>query len=389
MKTDLEKVQEFIFNNEVQTTLSNILNHLMSFNILEITGMGTQEIKHSNILGWFFDAAEHNLEYQILNEFLRKVIQENSELPTILGLQEYLYLAKHKKNITIYREKDNIDLLIVDEANKLVITIENKVYAGERTEETDCDGENLGQLACYEKRINKKYNDDYRKYFIFLTVSLEVAEGGKERWLRAKHQHITDVLNDILKTKNDLGEKTKIIFESYIDLLKRSGIVQDKILQELCKKIWDDDDYRKAFEIILNNKPHRYDDLVSYIKEFKGAKIIDKESHSNIKNIFVQLNNKSPFIYRFMYNIQKSDLGFVVVSSTTGLAYTAMTVNKQKLSMRLTYNKDAEKQFGYYIVSRYLSEYKKFMIEDKDINEEKVHEILKAAQENDIDYLSK
>jgi len=57
--------------------LSNINDNIMDFNILEITGMGAQEIKHSNILGWLFDDCEHNLEYEILDNFLKKVISDN------------------------------------------------------------------------------------------------------------------------------------------------------------------------------------------------------------------------------------------------------------------------------------------------------------------------
>ena len=73
-ETKLESVQKFIFNDEVQSILSKINNNVMDFNILEITGMGNQEIKHSNILGWLFDNSEHNLEYQILDNFLNSWI---------------------------------------------------------------------------------------------------------------------------------------------------------------------------------------------------------------------------------------------------------------------------------------------------------------------------
>ena len=125
--SDTEKtnsVQDFIFDDEVQNILSKINDNVMDFNILEITGMGSQEIKHSNILGWLFDDSEHSLEYQILDNFLKKVIELNSNN----DLQSYLYLSNKKRDITIYREKDNIDLLIVDESNKIVITIENKIH---------------------------------------------------------------------------------------------------------------------------------------------------------------------------------------------------------------------------------------------------------------------
>ena len=141
---ELKIIENFIFDDSVQDTLEKINSSVMNFNILEITGMGSQEIKHSNILGWMFSDSEHNLECKILEGFLKKVIEANEVDETTNFLKHYVYLPNKKRNITIYREKDNIDLLIVDDTNKVVIAIENKVYASERV-----DGEDGGQLQKY------------------------------------------------------------------------------------------------------------------------------------------------------------------------------------------------------------------------------------------------
>ena len=63
MSKEIDSLKEFIFNDEVQKVFEDINNNVLDFNILEITGMGNQEIKHSNILGWLFSDAKHNLEY--------------------------------------------------------------------------------------------------------------------------------------------------------------------------------------------------------------------------------------------------------------------------------------------------------------------------------------
>ena len=261
-------VQDFIFNDDAQHIFSSINDNLMDFNILEITGMGNQEIKHSNILGWLFDDSEHNLEYHILDCFLKKVIEENkkdSDNKPLDNLQSYIYLSEKKKDITIYREKDNIDLLIVDEANKVIITIENKVYASERT-----DGNDGGQLKKYEDTVSEKYNDEYTKYFIFLTIDLEEPSKGNEKWMIANHQMVTDIIEEILKTKIDITMKTTIILESYVDILKRNGIVADEKLEILCKKIWDNPEYKKALEIINNYKPDIFNGISLYLQEKLG-----------------------------------------------------------------------------------------------------------------------
>ena len=143
-----EELENFIFDDNVQDILDKIKNSVMNFNILEITGMGSQEIKHSNILAWMFSNSEHNLEYKILEDFLKKIVEFNEVSEATTFLKHYIYLSEKSKNITIYREKDNIDLLIVDNANKVVIAIENKVYANERS-----DGKYGGQLKNYCKIV--------------------------------------------------------------------------------------------------------------------------------------------------------------------------------------------------------------------------------------------
>ncbi|MBD3842951.1 MAG: PD-(D/E)XK nuclease family protein [Campylobacterales bacterium] len=169
---ELKIIEDFIFDDSVQDTLEKINSSVMNFNILEITGMGSQEIKHSNILSWMFSDSEHNLEYKILEGFLKKVIEANEVDESTNFLKHYVYLPNKKRNITIYREKDNIDLLIVDDANKVVIAIENKVYASERA-----DGEDGGQLQKYFDIVNDKYKNFENKYFHNFLMMLKYPMG--------------------------------------------------------------------------------------------------------------------------------------------------------------------------------------------------------------------
>jgi hypothetical protein len=255
VKEQINFLENFIYNDEIQEILYRINNNIMDFNILEITGMGTYEIKHSNILAWLFDNNEHNLGYKIFDNFLKKVVEENektenAKFDILKKLKSYIYLAKNNKDITIYREKDNIDLLIIDEANKVVITIENKIFATERIKGITDDG----QLSKYEYIINKKFNA-YEKYFIFLTKNLDESKQGNEYWMIASHQMIADVIENILLKKQDLSIKTKLILESYIDLLKRRNIVESNELQELANRIWGNNEYKKALEILNEYKP--------------------------------------------------------------------------------------------------------------------------------------
>ena len=306
----LRLVENFIFNDEVQNILSQINDNMMDFNILEITGMGDYEIRHSNILAWLFGANEHNLQYEILDNFLKKVLKQNKlNTDKKNKLKSYLYLQNKKRDITIYREKDNIDLLIVDKTNKIIFVIENKVYANERV-----DGDDGGQLVKYEKNINKNYKD-YDKYHIFLTIDLQ--KPSQESWLVANHQMVADVIENILNTK-ELTQKSKIVLESYVDLLKRRGIVEDKKLKELCSQIWENTEYREAIEILNKYRPGVEELLLKELRaQFDEKDIYD---FTNTKTNFAVFTENWKKIYPNYTNFEEDEnigvyFGFYVVKS--------------------------------------------------------------------------
>ncbi len=313
-------VEELIFNDEFQKELAEINNSLMDFNILEITGMGHQETKHSNILGWLFEDSEHNLEYQILDGFLKQVIEANKDNDNLNKLQKYLYLSRNR-NITVYREKDNIDLLIEDKENKFIIVIENKVWAEERK-----DGKDGGQLKKYEIIINNKYSKSYTKFFIFLTPDLAKPSEGNEKWMLANYQMILNTINSIIDSDKDLNIKTKLILESYVDLLKRRNIVEDKKLKELCEKIWGNKKYKKALDVLFEYKPDKQLMIYEYLEQKikNNNKIISTTNCNNLRNsskafirfISKDFDCKDGFRYEINNEPKKTlKLGFLLIKA--------------------------------------------------------------------------
>ncbi|MGJ0332762.1 PD-(D/E)XK nuclease family protein [Aliarcobacter cryaerophilus] len=282
-----EELENFIFDDNVQDILDKIKNSVMNFNILEITGMGSQEIKHSNILAWMFSNSEHNLEYKILEGFLKKVVDANEINETTTFLKHYIYLPEKDKNITIYREKNFIDILIVDESNKVVIAIENKVYANERS-----DGKDGGQLKNYCKIVDENYKNFKNKIFIYLTIDglSPESEENQKIWLNATHEMIGEAVEDILE-KQTILPKAEMILTSYIDLLKRRNIMEDKNLEELCKKIWDKNS--KALDILFRYRTTNLDKLYDLI--------IDNYNfyHDDYNDIKLDTIDK---IYQYIYN---------------------------------------------------------------------------------------
>lgn len=273
MSKDKELIEKFIFNSDVQSILSEVTKSVMDFNILEITGMGAQEIKHSSLLSWLLGDNEHNLENRFFEKILEKIIANNYILQE--ELKHYLYLPNNERDLVVYREKDNIDLLVVDKSNKIIFVIENKVYASERT-----SGEDGGQLLKYEKIVLEKYpkkhntNDEngYTHYYIYLTIGFD-DPFEKDNWLKLSYKMICECADEILMLSN-ISDKTRLVLSSYVDLLKRKNIVEDKELEEICSKIWDNKDYAKAFDIIYNyrktNLDKFYDELCSKFDFYDG-----------------------------------------------------------------------------------------------------------------------
>ena len=303
---DLRKIQEF--NATVDGIVKNINNHLLPMNVLEITGMGRQEIQHSNVLAWIFG----QLDYEILSEFLKEVAKENGinhlyegDKATLEKLRHYATDSDKKQDIEVIREhslysdgskKGNgrIDLLIIDKNNKTLIAIENKIESGKSD----------NQLEKYEKAIKEKYTDIENKYFIYLTrdENKEKLKEEEKNWLKANYEIIYNIIKNKLEDSNGnvLNRDVKFLLECYNDLLIKENIVEDKDLKELCEGIWSK--HRDAIEIINKYNKGNTKEISSLILE-KLQELKEFEGLSS--------NQTTGKIFRFRLSNTK-DLGLVI-----------------------------------------------------------------------------
>lgn len=278
----LQCIKTFVHDVSISDALETIRTQFLDVNVLEITGMGNKEIKHSNVLAWFLGDNDQDLEYRFFNGLLKKIyhsIEVDDELFS------YIYLET-KQKIEIYREKDNIDLLIVDTTKRFVFVIENKISADERTE-----GMDGGQLKKYEKMIMDKYpdSDRWKQFFIYLTP--DGKQASRENWHIADYQMISKTLQDLL-IKGSLSDNTRLIMESYIDLLKRRNIVEDKQVEEICNKIWSNKEYKKALDIIYNYRPDIFSDIRTVLEDRLGEH--QEEFHTDQSNkTYIRFSDQS------------------------------------------------------------------------------------------------
>ena len=119
----ISELKSFIYNNKELEKLEAIVD---KFNIFSSLGIINQEIRHSNFLAWLLDPKEtHNLSDYFTTSFLKLATNndtnENPEL-NIIDI-DTLDLT----SLQVYREWNNIDVLLVDDDKKVVCIIENKV----------------------------------------------------------------------------------------------------------------------------------------------------------------------------------------------------------------------------------------------------------------------
>jgi len=74
-------------------------------------------------------------------------------------------------------------------------------------------------------------------------------------------------------------------------------------LENLCKQIWNKKEYRDAFEIIINNRPDKVDDILNFINNFIDKKIVKPKLERGVYNFYFKINDSSPLVYRFKYSI--------------------------------------------------------------------------------------
>lgn len=187
------------------------------FTFYDVIDMAFYEIRHSNTLAWLFDAkSRHNLKYQFLIKFIESLYNyknNHEKLKSIIRIDENgIFLNKTNKYINfenikfeVKREWRYIDILIVSEENKFVITIENKPGM-----------EDPGQLASYKNSvIDVEYKEqDYTRIFIFLTVDGTPPEKDEDKkfWLPYDYKEVVKIIDNFL-----LSDKTiKIIDNSRI-----------------------------------------------------------------------------------------------------------------------------------------------------------------------------
>ena len=237
------------------------------FNIFDCLKLTRTEIRHSNFLAWLLDPNEtHGLKDYFLKEFLKNILKsKKNEIAEINGKELELKNSENSDEIIkrtysvpsifdidywdmteveVFRELENIDLLLIDEKNKFVFVIENKIDSFQHS----------NQLARYRDYVDEQYpNTTYQKLFIYLKPKKEPAENP---YIYLSYQTVRDTIKELIADKNDkISDEILVAIKHYNEILERDIMNSEDKISKICRQI-----YRKhktAIDLINKNSDLR------------------------------------------------------------------------------------------------------------------------------------
>lgn len=233
-------------------------------NVFDILKISNNEIRHSNMLAWLLNPNEnHGLGDWFFRNFILQLIKKNDSLDIIKLSTMNLY------SFNVHREKSNIDLFLVSDDEKVVFTIENKIWSGEHD----------SQLEKYYDYTKEKYLEKgYIGVFVLLSPDGREAEKNSDKWCTLSYDDVVDALDgseerrDFVKENAEL--RAKYLIDDYLEILRRD-IVTDKELEKACNEIYNQ--HKKALDLIFKYKMDENSIVGDYIESVLNAYSNDKK----------------------------------------------------------------------------------------------------------------
>lgn len=207
------------------------------FNLFEAVGGVRRELAHSNFLAFMLSPDRpHGLGAEILRRVLRTFIEA---LPKDKRPVRVLDVATGElDDAIVFRERENIDILIELRELRLVVAIENKVGARASP----------GQLQRYADIVRRLFPDK-RHLFVFLTP--DGADPEHDSYVAVTYSDLARAIEGFLDAGTPAPE-IGIALRHYLDMLRRH-VVQDERLKELALKIYER--HKEAFDFVFECRP--------------------------------------------------------------------------------------------------------------------------------------
>ena len=236
-----EALEQLILDED----LERLEDLLAEFNLFDVLKVERREPQHSALLAWLLDPrGSHGLgEY-----FLRRFLSEAASVARERGIGEVTPLSVDGwklDGIEVATERHRIDIMLIAEADEFVCLIENKVGAGEHS----------NQLARYLATVEREY-EGLDPFPIFLTPdgAGPESEDDAERYVPVEYGKVADLLDRTLKTRGStISAGVAGFLEQYARTLRRYVMNTTDNIDELALQIYTK--HQAAIDLIIRAKP--------------------------------------------------------------------------------------------------------------------------------------
>lgn len=221
--------------------LDKLEKFLSEFNLFDTLVLHCREPVHSRILGWLLSPkGNHGLDDRFLRTFLKAIFPGEEFCGD--WLEAKVYEEWHN---TVGGINGCLDLLVVEENERFLCAIENKVWSEEHS----------NQLTRYRRAVEERYPNFRRKY-VFLSPRSSEPSSLEEQghWTTVGYDAIRESVSEVLKaSEGSIGEGVRFLLRQYVTSLEKH-ILGNREARELVESL-----YRKhptAIEFIVDNLPN-------------------------------------------------------------------------------------------------------------------------------------
>ena len=232
--------------------LGRIEELLNRYNVFEAIGFTKQEIMHSRFLAFFLDPKrDHGLDDLFLRGLLRKCLEstDGDSLPRVDHHDGDL--GQTTVHTEVYTGDGRIDILLLNEAGRWAMTVENKVWTTERS----------GQLKKYHQFVKENYPNHLVRG-IYLTPHGD--RPSHEEYLPLSYGAVCEILNGILEDReSSIPSDVRMSVEHYTGMVRRN-IVTDPEISRLSREIFRK--HYRALYVVIDNLLTAQDTIHKLVK---------------------------------------------------------------------------------------------------------------------------
>ena len=265
--SDEKLLESFVVDNPDLERLEALLDQ---FNLFEALGAVRVEVRHSDFLSFLLNPSQN---HGLGDTFVKRVLQRSLSISSVqnLPITPIDLDIWDLDELTVFREWQNIDILLVDERNHLVVIIENKVGSREHS----------GQLQRYWQITNQHYHN---WNIVGLFLSPEGDQPSDDNYFPIDYTTICEILEKLVETrKSTLGPDVLVALNHYTQMLRRH-IVSNSEIEQLAKRIYRK--HKQALDLIYEYRPDQQESIREILENLiksESRLILDHSSKSYIR----------------------------------------------------------------------------------------------------------